>query len=105
MNTSESRPQDLAALAPRAGAAPFPVGTIFMSGGKHPRRCVVRDILTTRNLAGQVVRIRYVAEHDFAGQVMRDPDVSPVAIARGFVSLPNAKVRDAGGQGPASRGA
>lgn len=73
------------------GSAPFPIGTIFMSGGKHPRRCVVRDILTTRNLAGEIVRIRYVADHDFAGQVMRDPDVSPVTIARSFVSRPNDK--------------
>lgn len=72
-------------------ATQFPVGTMFKSAGKHPRTCIVEDMLTTRNLAGEVVRIRYVATHEFMGQKVTDSDVSPVTIARGLVSSTDAE--------------
>lgn len=64
----------------------FPVGTKFKRIGlKHAKVETVVDILTTTNLAGEVVSIRYVAEHEFMGQTVRDSDVLGTTIARGLV--------------------
>lgn len=60
----------------------FPVGTRFTPARKHAVECVVVDILTTRNIKGDVVAIRYVAEHLFCGQVVRNHDVLETTIAR-----------------------
>lgn len=60
----------------------FPVGTKFNSRG---RVCTVIDYHVTRNLAGEVVRSRYVATHEFLGQTVVENDITPVAIARGFI--------------------
>lgn len=60
----------------------YPVGTKFHSGGKRADVCTVTDVLTTYNLAGDVVRIRYVATHQFMGQTVTDSDVVAVTIAR-----------------------
>jgi len=62
----------------------YPVGTKFMSGGKHPRLCTVTDFLTTTNLKGEVVSTRYVATHRFMGQTIVDANVNDVAIAKGL---------------------
>lgn len=62
----------------------FEPGTKFMSRGKHPRVCTVTDVLTTTNLAGEVVKVRYVATHEFAGQTITDYDVCDTTIARGI---------------------
>ena len=43
--------------------------------------CTVTDILTTRNDAGECVKRRYVATHDFCGQSVTDNDVVETAIA------------------------
>lgn len=64
----------------------YPVGTKFMTRGKHPKLCTVVDVLTTRNLADEIVAVRYVATHEFCGQVVRDSDVVAVTIARGLVT-------------------
>lgn len=63
----------------------WPIGTRFMSSGKHPRLCTVIDILTTCNHKGELVSVRYVATHEFAGQEVTDRDVVAVAIARGKI--------------------
>jgi hypothetical protein len=63
----------------------FKVGTQFMTSGKHPRLCTVTDIHTTTNLAGLVVKIRYVATHEFCGQTVTDSDVCDATIARNIV--------------------
>jgi hypothetical protein len=63
----------------------FKVGTTFYSRGKHPRLCTVTDYLVTRNLAGEVVKARYVATHDMCGQDVVDVDVPEVAIAMGLI--------------------
>lgn len=61
----------------------YPIGTTCMSAGKHPRWCRVVDIWTTTNSAGEVVKVRYVAEHEFCGNTVRDVDVPHTTIARG----------------------
>lgn len=45
----------------------FPVGTQYMSSGKHPHLCTVVDVYVTRNLAGEMVAMRYVSEHELMG--------------------------------------
>lgn len=64
----------------------YAIGTKFMTGGKSPKQCVVTDIYTTTNSAGEVVRVRYVATHSFLGQVVADYDVCDVTIAKGLIS-------------------
>lgn len=63
----------------------YPIGTQFTTGGKAPKLCTVIDVLTTTNLAGDVVKVRYVAVHTFLGQLITDHDVCAVTIARGLV--------------------
>lgn len=65
--------------------ARFKIGTKFNSSGKNQKECTVIDILTTTNSIGIVVKIRYVAEHDFIGQTVTDYDVVDTTIARGFI--------------------
>lgn len=63
----------------------FPIGTKFKTAGKHPRLCTVIDILKTYNSMGDLVSIRYVATHDFSGQMVTDRDVVDATIARGLI--------------------
>lgn len=60
----------------------FQIGQQFKTPGKHPRICTVTDILKTYNSAGELVRIRYVATHEFMGQTVTDHDVCDATIAR-----------------------
>lgn len=62
----------------------WPIGTQFTTRGKHPRKCTVVDILKTYNAAGELVKVAYVATHEFAGQIVTDRDVCATTIARGF---------------------
>lgn len=66
----------------------YPIGTQFKTHGKQPHVCTVIDILKTHNDAGELVRTRYVATHEFCGQTVTDRDVCDVTIARGFISNP-----------------
>ncbi len=61
------------------------IGTKFQTQGKHPKLCTVTDILRTYNSRNELVRVRYVAEHDFCGQTITDHDVIYTTIARGRV--------------------
>lgn len=63
----------------------FPVGTRFRTRGKYPRECVVVDYHVTRNLAGEIVKARYVATHQFIGQEVVDLDVPETTIAMGLI--------------------
>jgi len=65
----------------------FAIGTVFTTRGKHPRLCRVTDILRTYNDAGDLVRIRYVAEHEFCGQTVTDYDVPRTTVALGVQAL------------------
>lgn len=64
----------------------FQVGTHFVNQKK--RLCVVTDIWITTNLAGEVVKVRYVATHQFMGQTVADFDVLETTIAKGVVTEP-----------------
>ena len=59
-----------------------PVGTKFKSGGKCPRICTVTDFFTVTNLAGEIVRQYYVAEHEFMGQTVTNYEVPQASIDR-----------------------
>jgi hypothetical protein len=68
-------------------ATEYPIGTRFMSGGKHARECVVVDILKTYNSKNELVKTRYMATHKFLGQTVTDHDVCNVTIARGLIDF------------------
>lgn len=72
----------------------FPIGQQFMSGGKHPRLCTVIDILKTFNNAGDLVRISYVAEHEFLGQKVTSWDNCDTTVARGAMDLDRLKQKE-----------
>jgi len=61
----------------------FNVGTTFTGKGK--RICTVTDIHRTYNNAGDIVKIRYVAVHDFLGQSVTEQDVLETTIARNLI--------------------
>lgn len=63
----------------------YPIGTLFKTRGKAPRLCTVVDIYKTYNLAGELVKTRYVATHEFCGQLVNDYDVVATTIAMGLI--------------------
>lgn len=63
----------------------FGPGTVYRTGGKHPLECTVTDIWRTYDLAGNLVKTRYVSTHLFCGQTVTDHDVVETTIARGLV--------------------
>jgi hypothetical protein len=60
------------------------IGTKYKTRGKAPRLCEVVDILKTYNLAGELVKTRYVSTHDFMGQKVTDYDVVKTTISIGL---------------------
>ena len=45
----------------------YAIGHVFTTRGRAPKRCTVTDILTTRSAAtGEIVKLRYVAERNYA---------------------------------------
>jgi len=70
----------------------YKIGTQFKTRGKHPKLCTVVDVLKTYNSEEKHVSTRYVATHDFAGQVMTDRDVIATTIARGLVEITNKQI-------------
>ena len=63
----------------------YPIGTKYTPIGKVKRECTIIDILKTYNNAGELVKIRYIATHDFMGQTVTDNDVIGTTIARGLL--------------------
>jgi hypothetical protein len=62
----------------------FPVGTKFVRIGKKTSAAeTVVDFHVTRNLAGEIVKERYVTTREFCGQEITDNDVCETTIARG----------------------
>lgn len=67
----------------------YPVGTTFTPRGRaHSTTHTVVDLLTTVNSLGEVVRVRYVAEHLFLGQRVVDSNVTETTIAMGKPVVP-----------------
>ena len=62
----------------------YVIGTKFIRSTGKQRKDVetVTDILTTTNSKGELVSTRYVATHDFMGQVVTDSDIPASTIAR-----------------------
>lgn len=63
----------------------YAIGTKFTTRHKIPKLCTVVDILKTYNNAGELVKIRYVASHEIAGQTILDKDVVDTTIAMGII--------------------
>ena len=61
------------------------IGVVYKTRGKHPKICTVVDRLETYNSKGELVKTRYVSEHEFLGQTVTDNDVVPVTILRGRI--------------------
>jgi len=63
----------------------FDLGTTFKKQGRKDKDRIytVEDIYTTTNIAGHVVKQRYVASSTFCGQKVTDRDIPSATIARG----------------------
>ncbi len=55
--------------------------------GKSSYICTVTDIWRTYNSAGVLVKMRYVATHEFCGQLSTDFDVLEITIAKAVATL------------------
>lgn len=62
----------------------FGIGTRYQTRGKEPRICEVTDIYRTYNAAGEMVKVRYQAKHNFMGQTITENDVVETTIAMGI---------------------
>jgi hypothetical protein len=69
----------------------FKIGTLFKTRGKHSRLCIVTDIHKTYNSKNELISIRYVATHEFAGQTVTNYDVCDTTIAMGLVGADETK--------------
>jgi hypothetical protein len=72
MNNQERKPQ-------------YEIGQQFKTRGKHPKICTIVDIYTTRNGKGELVHFRYVATHEFMGQIMTDCDIPEATVSMGLI--------------------
>lgn len=63
----------------------FAIGTKYKTRGKEPRLCTVVDVHYTYNARGELVKVRYVSTHAFAGQVVTDSNVVETTIAMGLI--------------------
>lgn len=65
----------------------FRVGQRFVTRHKNPRTCTITDILRTYNSKGDLVKVRYVAEHVGPnGQTVTDHDVPDTTVAMGLIT-------------------
>jgi hypothetical protein len=56
----------------------------FKTFGRYTRWCRIVDIHRTYNLAGELVKVRYVATYDLHGQTTCDMDVEERRVAIGL---------------------
>lgn len=61
----------------------WPINTVFKTRHKNPRTCRVTNILKTYDAENKLVSVRYVACHEFLGQLVEDRDVCGTTIAMG----------------------
>lgn len=52
--------------------------------GHNKRVCTVVDVWKTYNVAGELIRTRYVCSHEFCGQTVTERDVLAITIQRGM---------------------
>ncbi len=70
--------------------AKYTIGTQYKSAGKRPHICTVTDIWRVYNHYDELVKVRYVATHQFMGQTVTDYDVCETTIARGKAAMETA---------------
>ncbi len=63
----------------------FAIGQCFKTQGKHPKVCKIIDIHKTYDSQGKLVKFRYVATHEFVGQILTDYEVVEATVARGLI--------------------
>jgi len=87
MQIGHNQPPELIFTRSIDFAAPkYPVGFKFTPvGRKHSKEITVVDYLVTRNLAGEIVKTRYVTQHEFMGQMIFDTDVVQTTIDRAVI--------------------
>jgi hypothetical protein len=64
----------------------YNIGQQYKTIGKNSRICTITDIHTTYNLNGEMVKFRYVSQHEFASQLLTDYDVVETTISRGLIT-------------------
>jgi hypothetical protein len=64
-----------------------PIGTKYLTRGKHPRLCTVTDIWKTYDFKGDLVHKRYVATHELCGQTVTAYDLPEATVALGVFAL------------------
>ena len=63
------------------------LGKQFKTRGKHPRLCTVVDVHKTYDKNGELVKTRYVSQHEFLGQTVTTYNIPDITILRGEVTL------------------
>lgn len=63
----------------------FNIGQQYKTMGKQSKICTIVDIHKTYDSKGEMVKLRYVSEHEFCGQTLKDEDVVETTIARGLI--------------------
>lgn len=66
----------------------FSIGQQYRTRGKASHICTVTDIWKTYNAAGDLVKVRYVATHEFMGQQVEDCDVCETTILMSLAFSP-----------------
>ena len=64
----------------------FAIGQQFMTRCREPHLCTIIDVHKTYNAAGELVKYRYVATHEFMGQTLTDCEVPEAMVARGIIA-------------------
>ena len=65
----------------------FPIGTKYVSRGKHPNVCTITDIYRTYDNNNDLIKTAYVAVHDFMGQTVTDYDVPKATVTMGIARM------------------
>lgn len=65
----------------------YPIGTEYLSSGKHPRHCTVKEVFKTYNSRGELCRVTYLVGHQLGTQTVYEHDVCGVTIAKGIDRL------------------
>ena len=65
--------------------AKYPIGTKFKTNGKNPKYCEVIDIHYTYNSKIELIDIKYVASHEFCGQIVIEKNIPQITIDMGLI--------------------
>ena len=62
------------------------IGQKFITRGKRKDLCTVTDIYKTYNHKNELVSIKYVATHEFCGQLVTNYNVPATTIVMGLIN-------------------